>query len=112
MYRVLCAALVIAAVTTSGGAQERGYKVDKTIDLTRSDGKLVFIERGKDEVVPITIVVGQSIRWENKDKEPHALVSTLTVAGKPLLAPVSSTQETTKTCFLISICTSAEAANQ
>jgi plastocyanin len=87
MYRALCAALVIAAVITSeGSAQERDREVDKTIELTRRDGKLVFIERGKNEVAPVTLVVGQRIRWENKDKDPHTLVSTLTVAGKPLFS--------------------------
>jgi len=87
MYRALCAALVIAAVITSEViAQEHDREVDKTIELTRKDGKLEFIERGNDKVVPITIVVGQRIRWENKDNEPHTVVSTLTVAGKPLFS--------------------------
>jgi hypothetical protein len=44
MYRALCTALVIAAVITSEvSAQERDHKVDKTIELTPRDGKLVFI---------------------------------------------------------------------
>ena len=44
MYRALCAALVIAAVIGSEvSAQEPDYKVDKTIELTPRDGKLVFI---------------------------------------------------------------------
>jgi hypothetical protein len=87
MYRALCTALVIAAVITSEvSAQEGAREVDKTIELTRRDGKLEFIERGKDNVAPITIVVGQRIRWENRDKEPHTLVSTLTVSGKPLFS--------------------------
>ena len=86
MYRALCSALIIAAVVTSAvSAQERG-QVDKTIELTRIDGKLVFMERGKDKVAPITIVVGQRVRWENEDSEPHTVVSTLTVAGKPLFS--------------------------
>jgi hypothetical protein len=85
MFRALCAALIIAtAITLHVSGQERDHEVDKTIELTRRDGKLEFIERGKDKVAPITIVVGQRIRWENKDKEPHSLVSTLTIAGKPL----------------------------
>jgi plastocyanin len=88
MYRALCAAaLVIAALITSEvSAQEGDREVDKTIELTRRDGKLEFIERGKDNVAPITIVVGQRIRWENRDSEPHTLVSTLTIAGKPLFS--------------------------
>jgi len=87
MYRALCTALIIAAVVTSEvSAQERDQQVDKTIELIRRDGKLEFVERGKDKVAPITITVGQRIRWENKDKEPHTVVSTLTVAGKPLFS--------------------------
>jgi plastocyanin len=87
MYRVLCAALITAAVITSEvSAQECDHNVDKTIELTRRDGKLVFIECGKDKIAPVTIVVGQRIRWENKDEEPHTLVSALTVAGKPLFS--------------------------
>jgi len=87
MYRARCAALVIAAVIISEvSAQERDYKVDKTIELTRRNGKLAFIEGGKDEVAPVTVVVGQRIRWENKDKERHELVSTLTVMGRPLFS--------------------------
>ena len=88
MYRALCAALVIAAVMTPEvAAQEREHEADKTIELTRRDGNLVeFIERGKDKVAPVTIVVGQRIRFENKDNEPHTLVSTLTDSGKPLFS--------------------------
>src|SRR5262245_20539400 len=87
MHRALCTALIIAAVVTSEvSAQERDQQVDKTIELIRRDGKLAFIERGKDKVEPITITVGQRVRWENKDTEPHTLVSTLTVAGKPLFS--------------------------
>ena len=87
MYRALCTALVIAAVITSEvSAQERDQQVDKTIELTRRDGRIVFVERGQDNAAPIAIVVGQRVRWENKDKEPHMLVSTLTVAGKPLFS--------------------------
>ena len=87
MHRALCAALVIAAALASVvGAQEADRKVDKTIELSRRAGKLVFIEAGKDEVAPVTIVVGQTVRWENKDREPHEVASTLTVAGKPLFS--------------------------
>jgi plastocyanin len=87
MYRPLCAALVVAAAMTSeAGPQERGHEADKTIELTRRDGNLEFIERGKDKVAPVTIVVGQRIRWENKDSEPHTLVSTLTASAKPLFS--------------------------
>lgn len=87
MYRAICAALLMAAVIISDAStQERDYKLDKTIELTRRNGKLAFIESGRDEVAAVAIVVGQTIRWENKDNEPHQLVSTLTVMGKPLFS--------------------------
>jgi plastocyanin len=87
MTRAICVALVLAAVITSGvDAQQSGYKVEKTIELTIKDGKLMFIERGKDHVEPITIVVGEKIRFENKDKEPHTVVSTMVIEGKPLFS--------------------------
>lgn len=85
MSRAICAALVIAALFTSGAvAQQSNYKVVKTIELTRRDGKLMFIERGKDFPEPVTVVVGEKIRFENKDSEPHAAVSTEIIEGKPL----------------------------
>ena len=87
MCRGIYAALVIAAVITTGvDAQQRDYKVKKTIELTRRDGKLKFVERGKDSAEPITIVVGDSVRWENQDKEPHTVVSILTIDGRPLFS--------------------------
>jgi plastocyanin len=88
MFRALCVVLIIiaAAFTSELAGQERDHEVDKTIELTQRDGKLEFIERGKDQVAPITIVVGQRIRWENKDNEPHTVVSTMSIAGKPLFS--------------------------
>src|SRR5262245_16725782 len=85
MIRAICVALVLTAVITSGvDAQQGDYKVAKTIELTRKDGKLMFIERGKDRAEPITIVVGEKIRFENNDKEPHTVVSAMVIEGKPL----------------------------
>jgi hypothetical protein len=59
-------------------------KPDKTVEIIRKGGKLQFLEQGKEAARPIPIVVGQTLRWENKDTRPHSLVSKLTVAGKPL----------------------------
>jgi hypothetical protein len=58
--------------------------VDKTIDIIRHDDTIEFRERGTDER-RTTIVVGQTIRWENKDATPHRLVSAVEIDGKPLL---------------------------
>lgn len=87
MSRAAWAVVVIAAVITSGVvAQQSDDKVTKTIELTRRDGRLLFIERGKDFAEAITVVVGEKIRFENKDKEPHTVVSTEIVEGKPLFS--------------------------
>jgi hypothetical protein len=85
MCRGIYAALVIATMITTGvDAQQSDHKVKKTIELTRRDGKLEFVERGKDSTEPVTIVVGDSVRWENKDNEPHTVMSALTIDGRPL----------------------------
>jgi plastocyanin len=85
MLRAACAILVITAAITSGVvAQQSDDKMAKTIELTRRDGKLLFIERGKDVAEPVTIVVGDKIRFANNDKEPHTVVSTAVVEGRPL----------------------------
>jgi hypothetical protein len=86
MYAALLrAALFVSTLAASElSAQEVDRRVDKIIEITRKNDKLVFIERGKDKLAPVTIVVGQKIRWENKDTRPHALVSAVTVEGKPL----------------------------
>lgn len=87
MCRAICAALVMAVTLASGlDAQHNDSKVEKTIELTRRDGKLTFIEHGKDNAEPITIVVGETVRWENKDKQPHTVVSTLIVEGRPIFS--------------------------
>jgi len=65
-------------------AQEVERLPDKTVEITRKDGKLVFIEHGKEKAQAIPVVVGETIRWENKDTQPHTVVSVQTAAGKPL----------------------------
>ena len=56
---------------------------DKIIDIIRHDDTIEFRERGSDER-RTTVVVGQTIRWENKDTRPHRLVSALEIDGKPI----------------------------
>jgi hypothetical protein len=58
--------------------------VGKTIDIIRHNDTIEFRERGNDGY-RTTIVVGQTIRWENKDTRPHRLVSALEFDGKPLI---------------------------
>jgi plastocyanin len=79
------AALVFTAITMSEQAAQKVERTpDRTVEITRKDGKLVFVEHGKEKAQAIPIVVGQTIRWENKDTQPHALASIQTAAGKPL----------------------------
>ena len=85
MHPSLMAALIFTTITMSEQAAQKVERMpDKTVEITRKEGKLVFIEHGKEIARAIPIVVGQTIRWENKDTQPHALVSILTAAGKPL----------------------------
>ena len=56
---------------------------DKTVDIRRIGDRIEFREHG-DEVRAITLVVGQTIRWKNKDAKPHRLVSDAHVDGAPL----------------------------
>ena len=87
MHPSLMAALVLTTITMPEQAAQKVERMpDKTVEITRKEGKLVFIEHGKEiaRAIPIVVVVGQTIRWENKDTQPHALVSIQTAAGKPL----------------------------
>jgi plastocyanin len=87
MSRAIWAALVVAVVITSGlDAQQSKQNVEKTIELTRRDSKLTFVEPGKDYAEPITIVVGEKVRFVNRDTESHTVVSTVVVEGKPLFS--------------------------
>ena len=58
--------------------------VEKTIDIVRHGDSIEFRERGSNER-RTTIVVGQTIRWENTDTEPHRLVGGFEIDGRPLL---------------------------
>jgi len=85
MHPSLMAALIFTTITMFEQAAQKVERMpDKTVEITRKEGKLVFIEHGKEKAHAIPIVVGQTIRWENKDTQPHTLVSILTAAGKPL----------------------------
>jgi plastocyanin len=77
--------LVLATLTafdpTGRGEAQR---VVKSIDITSKDGKLMFLEQGKEEPGVVTLVVGETVRWHNKDARAHRIVSDLKVEGKPL----------------------------
>ena len=55
-----------------------------TVEIRRTDGKIEFRESGKEKPETTTIVVGQTIRWANRDSDAHRLVSDVTVEGQPL----------------------------
>ena len=114
MYAALLrAALFVSTLAASElSAEEVDRRVDKIIEITRKDDKLVFIERGKDKLAPVTIVVGQKIRWENKDTRPHALVTPSRSKESRFLTPRSSSPGTTRTCSLTSTCIGVQVANR
>jgi hypothetical protein len=75
---VLATALAFAAsvpVRLDGEEPRRGRakEPDKVVEILREGGSLVFREQGREEVEPVAIVVGETIRWVNKDDRPHAL---------------------------------------
>lgn len=57
--------------------------MEKTIEIRRREGHIEFRERGSEEQ-RTTVVVGQTIRWQNVDADPHQLVSDLEIDGRPL----------------------------
>ena len=58
--------------------------MDKTIQITREDKGLKFVEQGETKAKAVTIVVGQTVRWENKCSKDHRVVSDLKVDRKPV----------------------------
>jgi hypothetical protein len=84
MRTTLCVAFVLATLAGSGLSVGGTEEVDKTIQITRKDDGLKFIEQGETKVKVVTVVVGQTVRWENKSNEDYRLVSDLKVEGKPL----------------------------
>lgn len=65
------------------GSDER--KPDKVIEIAAPNGKPSFTEMGKDKPEGVTTVVGQTVRWVNRDSSPHRVVSSLEVDGKPVI---------------------------
>jgi hypothetical protein len=85
--RTLSTITWITLSLTAGHAdppKEDRKEPDKVIEITMKDGKLLFLERGQDKARPVTVVVGQTVRWSNRDHKPHTIDPTLVVDGKPL----------------------------
>ena len=85
MALVLPGILVAAGLASALDDQPARKEPDKIIEMTVKDGVLIFAERGKGPTQSVTVVVGQVVRWVNRDTEPHTLTSALRPGGKPLL---------------------------
>ena len=92
MTRILTSALVLAALggpSFAGGGQgdEKEKKPDHTIEILREEGRIVFREkdkpRGKGKPRAVGVVVGETIRWVNRDTEPHTLKCVAEIDGQP-----------------------------
>jgi plastocyanin len=57
---------------------------DKTVAITAKEGKIAFVEKGKEKPASVTALVGSVLRWENHDTLSHSVVSEQEVDGKPL----------------------------
>jgi hypothetical protein len=60
-------------------------KPDKVIEITLHDGKPALTEKGQDKPGPVVAVVGQTVRWVNRDSRTHHFVSTAEFKGKPVI---------------------------
>lgn len=69
-------------------SQGEGKKPSRAIEILREDGKVVFREQGKPKEKgkprAIPVVVGETIRWVNRDAERHRLRSVEQADGQPI----------------------------
>jgi hypothetical protein len=77
-------AFVLSTLAGSGLSVGGTEKVDKTIQITREDQDLKFVEQGETKAKVVSVVVGQTVRWENKSAQDYRVVSDLKLEGKPL----------------------------
>jgi len=63
----------------------REKEPDVIIDIVAKDGSTVFVEHDKEAGKPVTVVVGQVVRWVNRDSQAHRVLSATKVEGKHLL---------------------------
>jgi hypothetical protein len=85
MRIILGITLVLSALEGYGLAnQGASQKADKTVEIIGKGLKPKFVERGKEKAEIVTLVVGQTVRWENKDTKDHRLVSDLKIDEKSL----------------------------
>ncbi|MDR3620163.1 MAG: hypothetical protein P4L85_12490 [Paludisphaera borealis] len=94
MFHILTSALVLttllapASFAGQGDKKEKGKKPDRTIEIVRENGKIVFREKdkpkGQGKPRAVAVVVGETVRWVNRDTESHTLKSVAKVGGKPV----------------------------
>jgi hypothetical protein len=84
MRATLIVAFVLSTLAGSGLGFGGTEGVDKTIQITNEDQALKFVEQGEKKAKAVTVVVGQTVRWENKCTQDYRVVSDLKVEGKPL----------------------------
>ena len=79
-------AMIVLAMLATIGPDAAGDepRADKTIEITSKDGKLAFTEKGKEKAEAVTLVVGQTVRWRNKDSRPIRIVSAKKVDDSPI----------------------------
>ena len=89
--------LSLALVFTSIGfcqltKPENGGEPDKIVEIFGENGTIKFVEKDKEKPEAVTLVVGQSIRWTNKDSKTHRVICTLEGDDKPIFdtGPIKS----------------------
>jgi plastocyanin len=78
-----CAALCVLILSSTFYAQERSADAKKdegivVINITGKGGKSKFIKESDEEQKPVVVLVGQTVRWQNKSDVTHTATE-----GKP-----------------------------
>jgi plastocyanin len=87
MFIVLTGTLFAAGLPGGFESKPAAKEPDKIIEIMVKDGAIVGGEAGKDRAKPVTVVVGQIVRWVNRDTKSHAVTSALKIDDKPLFEP-------------------------
>jgi plastocyanin len=66
------------------GSEQVLAQATVVINITPGGDKAQYIQEGETKQKPVTVVVGQNVRWVNKDQVSHTATSTMTVKSKAL----------------------------
>ncbi len=80
--------LMSAFLTIGSGESDskgREKEPDAIIDIIAKNDSIAFVEHGKEPGKHVTVVVGQVVRWVNRDSRAHHVLSAASVGGKRLL---------------------------